>query len=105
MAAENNKISLHLPPYYFKLKPIEFMSARIKNEVASNNTIFQMVEVNNPYFKNITITSIDNWTTCIAKIHCEQRKLNDTDEIFGPLLISIEGNASSDSNTSSEIQS
>ena len=64
---------LRLPPYHSHLNPIELIWAKVKNEVAEENTTFKMSQVKELTAKALSNVTREDWIACENHVQKEEQ--------------------------------
>jgi len=97
---------VRLPPYHCQYNPIELIWAQVKGEVAMKNTTFKIDDVEKLLNEALDNVSVDNWKKCTE--HCHKLQDDDfikeglRDEILAPIILTINPDDSSDSDSDNE---
>lgn len=97
---------VRLPPYHCQYNPIELIWAQVKGEVAKNNKTFKFDDVEKLLNDALDSVTVDNWKKCTD--HCHKLQDDDfikeglRDEILTPIILTINPDDSSDSESDSE---
>jgi len=97
---------VRLPPYHCQYNPIELIWAQVKGEVAKNNTTFKFADVEKLLNDALDSVTVENWKKCTD--HCHNLQEEDfikeglRDEILTPIIMTINPDESSDSESDSE---
>lgn len=65
---------VRLPPYHCLYNPIELIWAQVKNEVASKNTTFRIVDVEKLTNEAIENVTLDDWKSCVERVEKIQKE-------------------------------
>jgi len=97
---------VRLPPYHCQYNPIELIWAQVKGEVAKNNTTFKFADVEKLLNDALDSVTVENWKKCTDNCHNLQEedfiKEGLKDEILTPIIMTINPDESSDSESDSE---
>lgn len=97
---------VRLPPYHCQYNPIELIWAQVKGEVAKNNSTFEIDDVEKLLNDALDSVTVDNWKKCTD--HCHNLQEEDfmkeglRDEILTPIILTINPDDRSDSESDSE---
>jgi len=82
IADAHNKTILRLPPYHCELNPIELAWSSIKNHVRTNNTTFELPDVEKLLNEGIERVGADMWKNFIRHTIAEENKFWEIDDII-----------------------
>lgn len=77
---------IRLPPYHCQYNPIELIWAQVKNQVATKNTTFKMVDIEQLTHQALDSVTQRNWEKCVKHIESVQDKDYDKDILRDSLL-------------------
>lgn len=84
---------LRLPPYHCQYNPIELIWVQVKNQVAKNNSTFEMVDIERLTHEALDSVTQDDWEKCVR--HAEKLQDQDyemeitRDSVLEPIIMTL----------------
>jgi transposase len=111
IALEMGHEVLRLPPYHCQYNPIELIWAKVKREVAENNSTFKIQDVRRLLEEALERVSKEDWANCVQ--HCNKiqeddfaKEIGERDNYIQQIIVNLEDDTSdsdSDYDTSDEV--
>lgn len=84
---------IRLPPYHCQYNPIELIWAQVKNQVASKNKTFKMVDIEKLTHEALNSVTIHDWEKCVR--HTKELQDQDIekkmlrDSVLEPIILNL----------------